>query len=67
MPKSTGVVKFFNPKKGYGFVIDDNNNKEYFFHVTSLEKGQVVITDSKVEYELENKERGVVAVNVKNK
>ena len=67
MPKSTGLVKFFNPKKGYGFIIDDANNKEYFFHVTDLEKGQVVITDSKVEYELETKARGIVAVNVKNR
>lgn len=39
-----GTVKFFNKKKGYGFVIDDETKKEYFFHWSSI--------DSKFEYKI---------------
>lgn len=37
-----GVVKFFNDKKGYGFIIDDETKKEYFFHYS--------VIDSKFEF-----------------
>jgi cold shock protein len=32
----TGIVKFFNDIKGFGFIIDDNTHSEYFVHVTNL-------------------------------
>jgi len=32
----SGKVKFFDAKKGFGFIIDDNEQREYFFHVTAL-------------------------------
>lgn len=37
-----GKVKFFNEKKGYGFIIDDETKKEYFFHYS--------VIDSKFEF-----------------
>ena len=44
-----GIVKWFSPQKGFGFIIADNNN-EYFVHYSSiisdgfktLRKGQAV-------------------------
>jgi CspA family cold shock protein len=32
-----GKVKFFNDKKGYGFVIDNETGKEYFFHYSVID------------------------------
>ena len=32
----TGTVKFFNESKGYGFIKDDEDEKEYFVHVSGL-------------------------------
>ncbi|HIF14063.1 MAG TPA: cold shock domain-containing protein, partial [Bacteroidetes bacterium] len=31
-----GTVKFFNNNKGFGFIIDDENKKEYFVHISGL-------------------------------
>ena len=33
---SKGTVKFFNDSKGFGFIIEDDNNKEHFVHISGL-------------------------------
>ena len=46
----SGKVKFFNAEKGFGFIIDDVTNQEYFVHFSaivgdgykSLNEGQAV-------------------------
>lgn len=30
---SKGTVKFFNEAKGFGFVVEEGSNKEYFVHI----------------------------------
>jgi cold shock protein len=32
----TGTVKFFDELRGFGFIVDDTNQAEYFVHVTNL-------------------------------
>lgn len=32
----TGVVKFFNESKGFGFITDNQTGKDVFVHVTGL-------------------------------
>ncbi|GAA4006207.1 cold shock domain-containing protein [Hymenobacter fastidiosus] len=32
----TGKVKFFNEAKGFGFIIQDDDNQEIFVHQTGL-------------------------------
>ena len=60
---SRGTVKFFNESKGFGFIIEDDTNKEYFVHVTGLI--DKVKENDQVEFELEEGRRGLNAINVK--
>lgn len=59
----TGIMKFFNEKKGYGFIVDDKSEKDVFVHHTGLV--DAVNSNDKVVYELMEDERGKKAVNVK--
>ena len=60
---STGTVKFFNDSKGFGFVIEEGSNKEYFVHVSGLI--DEVREGDNVEFELQEGRKGLNAVNVK--
>jgi CspA family cold shock protein len=60
---NTGVVKFFQGSKGYGFIIDNSDQKEYFFHCSNTLDS--VNKDDKVAYELIEGKKGLNAVNVK--
>jgi CspA family cold shock protein len=60
---NTGTVKFFNESKGFGFIIEDGTNKEYFVHVNGL-KDQVKQND-KVSFEVVEGRKGLNAVNVR--
>ena len=37
----SGKVKWFNAKKGYGFITDEETNKDIFLHVSSLENSKL--------------------------
>ena len=58
-----GTVKFFNDSKGFGFIVEDETNKEHFVHISGLvdeiREGDVV------EFDLEEGKKGLNAVNVK--
>lgn len=60
---SKGTVKFFNDSKGYGFVTEEETNKEYFVHVSGLI--DEVKEGDDVEFELQEGRKGLNAVNVK--
>lgn len=57
-----GTVKFFNQNKGFGFV-NEEGGKDYFVHVTGVAE-QIKDGDS-VEFELEEDQKGMRAVNVR--
>jgi len=61
---STGKVKFFNQQKGFGFVVDDETQKEVFVHVTGrlIDK---IKDDDLVTFEVVEDRRGPKAIDVK--
>ena len=61
----TGTVKWFNAKKGYGFISDENGD-DIFVHFSALNmSGFKVLEDGdKVEFEVIEGEKGPQAANV---
>jgi len=58
-----GTVKFFNDTKGFGFIKEDDSNKEHFVHVSGLI--DEIREGDEVEFELQEGKKGLNAVNVK--
>ncbi len=58
-----GTVKFFNDSKGYGFITEDESNKEHFVHISGI-IDEIKEGDS-VEFELKEGKKGLNAVNVR--
>lgn len=58
-----GTVKFFNETKGFGFIKENDSEKEYFVHVSGL-LDEVKDGDG-VEFELKEGKKGMNAVNVR--
>ena len=58
-----GTVKFFNEEKGFGFIKPDDSGQDVFVHKTGLIDR--IAEDDEVEFEVEQGQRGLNAVNVK--
>ena len=67
MSSKTGKVKWFNPKKGYGFVDQDDDEKDMFLHITALQKANssVLNEGDKISYDVEEENGRQSAVNIK--
>ena len=63
---NTGTVKWFDSKKGYGFITPENGDKDLFVHHTSLQmEGYKTLNEAQtVNYEVGDSDRGPVAINV---
>ena len=50
---TTGTVKWFNPKKGFGFIAPDGEDKDIFVHITAVQQPGLDRLDEgdKVEFE----------------
>ncbi|AXG71289.1 cold shock protein CspC [Kordia sp. SMS9] len=61
-PIRKGKVSFFNSSKGFGFIIDAENNEKYFTHISGIIDD--IDENDKVTFELEQGKKGLNAVNV---
>ena len=61
-----GTVKWFSERKGYGF-IEQDNGKDVFVHYSSVDMPgfKTLIEGERVNFEMEEGDRGPVAKNVK--
>ena len=65
----SGKVKWFNAKKGYGFITDDKTKKDIFLHVTALEESKlrVLKEDQTIVYDIKEEKDKLQAINIKKK
>jgi ATP-dependent RNA helicase RhlE len=64
----TGPLKWFNTKKGYGFLGQDNGGPDVFVHITAMEKAGLKSVDEgqRLQYELAEEKRGKLsAINLR--
>ena len=59
-----GTVKWYNRMKNFGF-IEVEDGKDVFVHASAIEGGGILNEGEKVEFETEETDRGLQAVNVK--
>lgn len=66
MSQVTGQVKWFDPTKGYGFVVADQGGPDILLHMNVLRNfGQSSVADgSRIEILTQQTERGVQAIEV---
>lgn len=64
-----GTVKWFDAKKGYGFISDiaTKDSKDYFVHFSEIQTNgfKTLEEGQKVEFEIGEGTKGAVAKNVK--
>ena len=61
---ATGKIKWFDAKKGFGFITPDEGDKDVFLHVSALQAANIqsVNDGQAVQYEL-TEQRGKMAVS----
>ena len=63
---ATGIVKFFNDQKGFGFISRDGVD-DLFVHFSNIEGSgrRTLYDDQKVEFEVGEGRKGPEAINVR--
>lgn len=66
MASKTGIVKWFNQEKGYGFISCDEGNDVFVHHSQVKEKGENkdLHEGQSVSFDVENGDKGPMATNV---
>ena len=61
-----GKLKWFDHKKGYGFITPDDDDKDAFLHVSALEKANITQLDEGqiIKYELAEHRGKMSATNI---
>ena len=64
---ATGTVKWFNNRKGYGFICPDEGGNDVFVHIAAVQKAglKTLKENAKVSYELMEEKGKTVAGNLK--
>jgi CspA family cold shock protein len=59
-----GTVKWYSGMKGYGFITGEDD-EDIFVHRNAIPEGTSLHEGDKVEYEIENSEKGPQAKDIK--
>ena len=64
--KMTGLVKWFNAEKGFGFISPTDGSKDVFVHFSAIQNGgfKTLEEGQKVSFTIENGQKGPAAANV---
>ncbi|HFE2892500.1 TPA: cold shock protein CspG [Klebsiella pneumoniae] len=64
--KMTGLVKWFNADKGFGFITPADGSKDVFVHFSAIQSNnfRTLEEGQKVEFSIENGAKGLAASNV---
>mgnify|MGYP000846622585 FL=1 len=64
--KMTGLVKWFNPEKGFGFITPKDGSKDVFVHFSAIQSGgfKTLNEGQKVEFSITAGAKGPSAENV---
>ncbi len=62
----TGLVKWFNESKGFGFISPADGSKDVFVHFSAIQSGsfKTLNEGQKVSFSVENGAKGPAAANV---
>ena len=57
---TTGIVKFFNPTKGFGFIAPDDGSKDVFVHMSEVDRAglSTLAENQKVSFEVQTGSNG---------
>ncbi len=61
--KKQGIVKWFDYRKGYRFIAVEGGG-DVFVHITDIEGRQELSEDDRVEFEIEETQKGLGAIGV---
>ena len=64
---ATGIVKWFNNRKGYGFISPDAGGQDVFVHISAVQKAglRTLKENAKISYELTTEKEKTVAGDLK--
>jgi CspA family cold shock protein len=66
---ATSKVKWFDGKKGYGFILNPEGGEDIFVHFSAIISDQsfkVLNQDAEVEYDVDRTQKGLQAKNVRD-
>jgi CspA family cold shock protein len=63
---AVGIVKWFNPNKGFGFIQPDDGGNDVFVHISAIERAgwRMLVEGQKIAYEVQSDRGKAAAVNL---
>ena len=60
---NTGIVKWFNTVKGYGFITPDDGSSDAFVHITAVQESglRLIVEGQRLKYQMIESKNGKLA------